>query len=449
MIESLASLDATTRHAIIDELTPAEVRSIAFDWHAWARPKQLAPAGDWRIWLLLAGRGFGKTRCGAERIRSKIEASLSGRVALVAPTAADARDVMVEGESGLMAICPPWNRPVYEPSKRRLTWPNGATATTYSADEPERLRGPQHDDAWADELASWRYPESWDMLMFGLRLGDNPQCVVTTTPKPVALVRDLVKREGIDVAITRGSTYENRCNLAPAFFTQIVSRYEGTRLGRQEIHADVLDQAEGALWKREWFDAHRVTVAPPLRRITVNIDPAASNTTASDETGITATGVGEDGRGYLLADRSGRYSPDGWARAAISLWGELRANVIIAEKNNGGDMVTNTITMTARELAREGVISTAFVPVETVWASQGKFARAEPVSALYEQGRISHVGTFAQLEDQCCTWEPNGGERSPDRLDSLVWGFTELMVESIGPTVSPDISMTRTSPWSF
>jgi len=348
-----------------------------------------------------------------------------------------------------MEICPPWNRPVYEPSKRRLTWPNGATATTYSADEPERLRGPQHDDAWADELASWRYPESWDMLMFGLRLGDNPQCVVTTTPKPVALVRDLVKREGIDVAITRGSTYENRCNLAPAFFTQIVSRYEGTRLGRQEIHADVLDQAEGALWKREWFDAHRVTVAPPLRRITVNIDPAASNTTASDETGITATGVGEDGRGYLLADRSGRYSPDGWARAAISLWGELRANVIIAEKNNGGDMVTNTITMTARELAREGVISTAFVPVETVWASQGKFARAEPVSALYEQGRISHVGTFAQLEDQCCTWEPNGGERSPDRLDSLVWGFTELMVESIGPTVSPDISMTRTSPWSF
>lgn len=358
---------------------------------------------------------------------------------------------MVEGESGILATAPPWNRPRYEPSKRRLTWPNGALATLYSADEPERLRGPQHDAAWADELGAWRYAqEAWDMLMFGLRIGEKPQCAVTTTPKPILLIRELVKRaeRGKDVIVTKGSTYENRGNLAPAFFDQIVTRYEGTRLGQQELHAEVLDQAEGALWKREWFDARRVAKAPVLRRVTVNIDPAASGTEQSDETGITVTGIGEDGRGYVLADYSDRYSPEQWGRKAIAAYYWHGANVIIAERNNGGDMVASTIAMVAREMHREHELGSPSVPVEAVWASQGKQARAEPVSALYEQGRISHVGTFAQLEDQCCTWEPNSGMRSPDRLDALVWGFTELMVEDIGPAVSP-VSMTRVSPWTM
>jgi phage terminase large subunit-like protein len=217
------------------------------DWRSLARPNQLAPSGDWRIWLMLAGRGFGKTRSGAEWVKEQVEAG-ARRIALVAPTAADARDVIVEGESGILAISPDWNRPTYEPSKRRLTWPNGTMAFCYSADEPERLRGPQHDAAWCDELGAWRYLDSWDMLMMGLRLGKNPRCVVTTTPKPSKLIRDLIKRDGQDVAITRGSTYDNRANLAPAFLDTIVRRYEGTRLGRQELNAEMLDDNPGAMW---------------------------------------------------------------------------------------------------------------------------------------------------------------------------------------------------------
>lgn len=450
LAESLASLTSEDRAAVLAGLTPDDAQRILYDWRVWGRPKQLPPPLPWRIWLILAGRGFGKTRTGAEWTRYKVESGQAGRIALVGPTAADVRDVMVEGESGILAISPPWNRPKYTPSVRRLVWPNGAIATTYSADEPERLRGPQHDAAWADELAAWRYAEAYDQLMFGLRLGNDPQCVATTTPKPVQIVRGLVARAKAnprDVVLTSGSTYDNAANLADAFMSQIVTRYEGTRMGRQEIYADVLDESEGALWKREWFDHRRVERAPRMRRIAVAIDPAASNTQASDETGIVVAGIGEDGRGYVLDDVSGRYSPNEWARTAILAWHAHRANVILAEKNNGGDMVLNTITMAAAEMQREGAIPNASVPTQTVWASQGKFARAEPVSALYEQGRVSHVGTFAALEDQCCTWEPNGGERSPDRLDALVWAMTELMVDDTGPAAAPDLSMTRVSPW--
>lgn len=434
-------------------LSPDDAAQILYDWRVWARHNQLPPATAWRIWLLLAGRGFGKTRTGAEFVRWKVETGQAGRIALVGPTAADARDVMVEGESGLLAISPPWNRPRYLPSTRRLIWPSGAQATTYSADEPERLRGPQHDAAWADELAAWRYEEAWDQLMFGLRLGTDPQCVVTTTPKPVKVVRELVARHKAnphDVHLTTGSTYDNAVNLAEAFMSQIVSRYEGTRTGRQEIYAALLEESDAALWKREWFDGQRVSQSPSLRRLVVAIDPAASNTQASDETGIVVVGLGEDGRGYVLDDLSGRYSPDAWARRAIVAWRDYRANVILAEKNNGGDMVTNTIAMAAREMQREGLVSTYAVPTQTVWASQGKFARAEPVSALYEQGRVSHVGTFANLEDQCATWEPASGQRSPDRLDALVWALMELMVDDVGPAVAPDVSFTRAeSPWAM
>ena len=336
------------------------------------------------------------------------------RIGLLGATAADVRDVMTEGESGLLAVCPPWNRPTYEPSKRRITWPNGAMATTYSADEPERLRGPQHDGLWADEPASWRHPEAWHMAMLGLRLGQRPRAVVTGTPKPVKLIKDLLKNP--QCVVTRGTTYENLTNLAPTFKAQILSRYEGTRLGRQELNAEILEDAEGALWSRAELEAHRVTQHPPLKRIVVAVDPAVSSNSESNETGIIVVGLGVDDQGYVLDDVTLKASPDGWARQAVSAYHKHRADRIIAESNQGGEMVEHTIRTVESN-----------IPVKLVHASRGKQTRAEPVAALYEQGKVHHVGMFAELEDQLCSWAP--GDDSPDRLDALVWGFTELMVK--------------------
>ena len=286
-------------------------------WLALARPNQLPPSSTWwQIWLLLAGRGFGKTRTLAEWVCDQVACGQARRIALVAATAADARDVLVEGESGILAVAPPWCRPVYEPSKRRLTWPNGAIATTFSAEEPERLRGPQHDAAVCDELGSWSRPETWDMLQFGLRLGRNPRCLVATTPRPTKLIRELLAREGHDVVVTRGSTYENRANLAPGFFDQVIRKYEGTRLGRQELLAEVLEDTPGALWNRDALDQCRREHAPELRRIVVAIDPAATSGEDADETGIIVAGKDGGGHGYVLADLSGRYSPADWAKTA-------------------------------------------------------------------------------------------------------------------------------------
>jgi phage terminase large subunit-like protein len=307
-----------------------------------ARPEQLPPPGNWRIWLYLGGRGAGKTRSGAEWVRAQIQNGCT-RMALVAPTAADARDVMIEGESGILAIAPPWDRPLYEPSKRRLTWRSGATATAYSADEPERLRGPQHDAAWSDELGAWRYPEAWDMLMFGLRLGSDPRCVVTTTPRPTKLIRELVKDP--NVAVTRGSSYENRGNLAAAFFDQIVKKYQNTRLGRQELNAELLEDTRGALWSHSIIDAARQAAAPSLARIVVAIDPATTSGEDADETGIVVVGKDNQGHGYVLADVSGRYQPIEWAKIAIAAYRTNHADRIVAERNNGGDMVEATIRM--------------------------------------------------------------------------------------------------------
>jgi len=288
---------------MLKRLTANEQAALAYDWTFWARPNQLEPAGDWRIWLLLAGRGFGKTRTGAEWIRQQIEKDRCGRLALLAPTAADTRDVMVEGESGILSISPNWNRPVYEPSKRRLTWPNGAIAIVYSADEPERLRGPQHDGAWVDELGAMNYPDqAWTQLTLGLRLGKNPRAVVTTTPKPIPVIKSLVKDP--TCFVTRGTTYDNIMNLPHAFVRQIVSRYEGTRLGRQELMAEILEDIEGALWSLQAIEAGRVAKPPELIRIVVAIDPAATNTEDSDETGIIVAGLGRDRQGYVLADVS-------------------------------------------------------------------------------------------------------------------------------------------------
>lgn len=335
------------------------------------------------------------------------------RIGLIGATAADVRDVMVEGESGILAVAADADRPVYRPSVRRLEWPNGAIATTYSADQPDRLRGPQHDALWADELCTWRYlSDTWSMAMFGLRLGQNPQVVVTTTPRPLPLFKSLLKDDTTHV--TTGSTYENVANLAPAFVDQIIKRYEGTRLGAQELDAKILDDAEGALWKRDTLEKNRVTQAPELTKVLVAIDPKAE-AGADSEAGIVAVGLGTDKHGYLLDDNSLNGSPEQWARQAIAAYHRHKANALVAEINQGGDMVTHTI-----HTIEQGI------PIRTVRATRGKYTRAEPVAALYEQGKIHHVGMFGTLEDQLCSWVP--GDKSPDRLDAMVWGFTELMV---------------------
>jgi len=392
-----------------------------YEWQRIARPNQLPPDGDWRGWLLLAGRGFGKTRTGAEWVRSQIKSG-KRRIALVAPTAADARDVMVEGESGLLSVFPQRERPVYKAALRRVVWPNGALATLFSADEPDRLRGPQHDGAWCDELGSWRYPEAWDMLMFGLRLGVNPRVVITTTPRPTKLIRELAMDAGI--VKTYGTTYDNRDNLAPTFFSQIVAKYEGTRLGRQELEAALLEDVPGALWNHGMIDSARVRALPAFQRIVVAVDPAVTSGENADETGIIVVGKDLAGDGYVLADRTGRYSPIEWAQRAISAYHEFKSDRIVAEVNNGGEMVEATLRMVDKD-----------IPFTAVHASRGKVVRAEPIAALYEQGRVHHLGAFAALEDQMCSFTTDFDRKrmgySPDRVDALVWGLTELMVERV------------------
>jgi predicted phage terminase large subunit-like protein len=416
-IACVAGVLADERERRLAALGVQEAFDLCYTWRAWARPSQLPPAGAWRIWLLLAGRGFGKTRSGAEFVRAQVASGTAERVALVAPTAADARDVMVEGESGILAISPSGERPLYEPSKRRLTWPNGAIATLFSADEPERLRGPQFDLAWCDELAAWRYPAAWDMLRMGVRLGTDPRIVATTTPKPVPLIRTLLKTA--DCVVSRGSTRENANNLAPAFLGAILAQYEGTRLGRQELEAELLEDVPGALWTRDAIERARVDRVPALRRIVVAIDPAVSSKDDADETGIVVAGLGEDAHGYVLDDRSGRLRPHEWAARAIAAFHAHQADRVVAEINNGGEMVEATLRMID-----------ASVPYRPVHASRGKIMRAEPVAALYEQGRVHHLGAFPALEDQMCVFTGGiGGGASPDRLDALVWALSELMVE--------------------
>jgi phage terminase large subunit-like protein len=377
-------------------------------WRDIARPAQTAPDGQWTVWLYVGGRGAGKTRAGAEWVHEQVQAG-ARRIALVGPTAGDVRDVMVEGESGILNCGPV--RPTYEPSKRRVTWPNGAIATTYSADEPDRLRGPQHDAAWADEIAAWRYPAAWDMMMLGLRLGTDPRVVATTTPKPVKLVRDLLGT----AVVTRSTTYDNLDNLAPTFREQILARYEGTRLGRQELLAELLEDVPGALWTRDLIERSRGDAPERMPRIVVAIDPAVTSGEQSDATGIIVVGADQN-TGWVLEDLSGRYPPEQWANLAVDAYRRWDADRIVAEANNGGDLVASVLRAVDRN-----------VPVRLVRASRGKRARAEPVSALYEQGRIIHCGTFPELEDELCVWTPDTAE-SPDRLDAMVWGLTDLML---------------------
>ena len=446
----------------VDALSPEDLRWLLdplFDWeNEWARAEQQEPLGAWRVWLILAGRGYGKTRTGAEWIRKQVELGVAKRIALVGRTTADVRDVMIEGESGLLAVSHPYMRPLYEPSLRKLTWFNSdggirASALCYSAGEPGLLRGPQHDAAWCDELASWRLKEAWDNLMLGLRLGVHPKCVVTTTPKPTALLRDLMARAS--TTITGGSTFDNVRNLAPGFIEDVTDRYEGTHLGRQELYAEVLDESEGALWKRAWINDHRWDKStqgdyPDLDGLVIAIDPAGTRKETSSETGIVIVGraqmVEADGKErphfFVLEDRSGRYSPDGWGRLAVNGYYDYDGDCVIGEQNNGGEMVESTV---------RNVDET--VPYEEVWASRGKAPRAVPVAGLYEQGRVHHVGLFRELEDQLCQWEPGEGTESPDRLDAAVWGITHLMPTGRETKLRTGLDLSgggldRRSPWT-
>lgn len=427
-------------------LTPEKARLLKFEWTFWARPKQLAPAGDWDTWLVLAGRGWGKTRVAAEHVRDMVEAGKWKRVALAGATAADVRDTMVEGESGLLAVSPPWFRPKYEPSKRRLTWPNGAIATTFSADEPDRFRGPQHDGAWGDELAAWRYPDAWDQLQLGLRLGDRPQAVVTTTPRPIPLLKEILKDER--TITTKGSTYENEGNLAAAFKRKVLAKYEGTRLGRQELHAELLDDTPGALWTRALLDQHRVRVAPQLTRVVVALDPSVADDGGGDECGIVVAGTGwcscrgtRELHGFVVDDLSDHLSPNEWAQRAVDAYKQREADLVVAETNNGGALVELAIRTVDTRVAYRGV-----------HAARGKRVRAEPVAALYEQGRVHHVGSLPKLDDELTTWSATTGEASPNRLDALVWAMTDLMLEqSAEPSAPPRIDTgfgLSSNPWS-
>lgn len=407
------------RSTILDDLSEEQAHHLLYDWQFWARPNQLPPSGDWFTWLLLAGRGFGKTRTGAEWVRNRAFHGPYEPIALIGQTKADVRDVMVEaGDSSILRISPPWFMPKYEPSKRRVTWPNGVMAHIYSGDEPDQLRGPQHGGAWVDELAKFRYPqETWDNMEFGLRAGDDPQVVVTTTPRPIPIIKRILGEDS--TVTTRGSSYENIANLAAAFAKRILERYEGTYLGRQEIHAEILEDAPGALWKRaEMIGTHRVLKAPEMHIVGVGVDPPGGAT----ECGIVVAGAAKvAGRlhGYVLEDASLQAPPDAWARAAVTAYHRNRANSIIAETNFGGDMVAYTIS------------TIDDIPVEVRHAARGKAIRAEPIAALYQQGRIHHVGTFGQLEDELCSWVPGEGMSSPNRLDALVWVLAAIM---LGPS---------------
>lgn len=384
-------------------------------WRLEQRCAQVPPDdGDWQTWLILAGRGWGKTRTGAEWIVEQAQTLPGTRWAIVAPTFADARDTCVEGDSGVL-YCLGEQPAVWNRSLGELVMANGSRIKLFSADEPDRLRGPQHHGAWCDELAAWRYPDAWDQLQFGLRLGDRPRTVVTTTPRPTALVRRLHDRASTH--ITTGHTRENAANLAPAALAELEATYAGTRLGRQELEGELLTDTPGALWTLAEIEAARVQEHPDLDRIVVGVDPAVTSGEDADLTGIVVVGrAGEDF--YLLADRSGRYTPDGTAQVAVGLLDDFDADRVVGEVNNGGDYIGTVLRHVDRN-----------VPYRQVRASRGKRVRAEPIAALYEQGRVHHVGAFDDLEDQLCRWTPDD-PGSPDRMDALVWACSDLLEPS-------------------
>jgi phage terminase large subunit-like protein len=409
-------------------LAPDEAEWLTHDWLGFARADQWPPPGDWRTWLVMGGRGSGKTRAGAEWVRGAVHgrpgfaASPCARVALVGETLAAVREVMVEGVSGLRAIALPGERPRWEVTRRRLVWPNGAVAEAYSSEDPESLRGPQFDAAWADEAGKWAHPDAtWDMLAFGLRLGAQPRTVITTTPRPVPLLRRVLADPA--TRVTRSSTFDNIAHLAPGFVAALEERYGGTRLGRQELDGELIEDREGALFSRATIEAARLRSAPALERIVVAVDPPATSGHRADACGLVAAGLA-DGIVYVLADETGRgLAPDAWAARAAGLYHALEADALVVEVNQGGEMVEAIM----REVAPD-------VPVTPVRATRSKRLRAEPVAALYARGRVKHAGHFPLLEDEMADFGPDGlsAGRSPDRLDALVWAVTHLALARRG-----------------
>ena len=403
----------------LDSESEKQALNLYADWLDTARTKQLAPPTDYNIWLILAGRGWGKTRTGAQDLAVYALRNPDSQCAVVAPTHGDLRRVCFNGPSGLLSIIPKecfdHTKGVkgYSSSLSEIRLFNGSRITGYAAIDPDRLRGPQFHRAWCDELAAWRYAESFDQLMFGLRLGSDPQCVITTTPKPSPLIKQLMERK--DVYVTQGNTFENQANLAESALEMLKERYEGTTLGRQELYAEIITSADGALWKLEQIERARVSKAPPLKHILVAIDPAVTNSADSDETGIMCVGKDENNEYYVLEDRSGRYSPEEWARKAVELYERYDADRIVAEVNNGGDLVERLL----RSIDAQ-------VPYRSVHATRGKLVRAEPIASLYEQDKVHHVGRFPELESQMVSYTGERSKPSPDRLDALVWGLSEL-----------------------
>lgn len=435
--------------AALEELSEDQAKALEYDWAFWGRPDQQEPeafaSGLVKTWFIRAGRGYGKTRTGAETLKRRVREGRTARSGIIAPTAGDARDILVEGESGILSICPNWWRPHYEPSKRRITWPNGAVTAIYSADEPDRLRGPQHDFIWGDEPASWRYgEETWDNVEFGLRLGMHPQAMLTGTPRPLKWLKEILADP--ETVVTVGSSFRNLGNLAPSFIRRILKKYEGTRLGLQELHALVLEDVEGALWTRAMIDADRIRwvegegglilPVPDLDVVVVAVDPAVSSGPDSDETGIVAAGRAgsrDEGHAYVLGDYSLRGSPLEWATAVVEAVERYGADHVVAEKNNGGDLVKSNLHAVAPRLK-----------VNLVSASRGKKTRAEPIATYYETHRVHHVGFLDSrtahvgaamesgreeegLETQMVEWVPGESDDSPDRVDALVWALTDLL----------------------
>jgi len=405
-------LPQETRGLLLRDLGPDEAEALDCDWPFWARPEQLAPEGAWRIWLFLGGRGAGKTRAGAEWICEGARCGAMRRVALVGATYADVRDVMIAGDSGLLR-CGAADGVRHEPSKRQLHWPNGAMAQAFTAEEPDGLRGHQFDGAWCDELCKWQEPQkTLDMLLMALRVGEAPRAVITTTPRNLAAFKALLANEG--VAVTRAGTFANAANLAPAFLEQMRRQYAGTRLGRQELDAELIEDNDGALWRRDWIERARVRGWPELRRVVVAVDPPVSVGEDADECGIVVAGVSEVGEGYVLADRSAHgLSPLAWARTAAEAYEAFSADAIVAEANQGGAMVGEVI----RQAAPDAV-------VRLVHARRDKVTRSSPAAALYERGLVHHAGIFPALEDQLCQYDGTGA--SPDRMDALVWALADL-----------------------
>lgn len=416
LAERLAALPSDIRAQAIAQLTPTEADALLYDWRGFlARPDQVEPPGDWQVWLALAGRGWGKTETGAQWIRDRVKQG-ARMIALVAETQKDLEEVMV---ARILAVHPPHERPTVRYRPVRMTWPNGAVAYGYNGTEPNQLRGPEFDTAWVDELAKYRYArETWDMLQFTMRgTALEPRQIVTTTPRPIEVIKAIVSGQEGKVHVTRGRTMDNRANLAASFIERIQARYAGTRLGRQELDAEILGDLPGALWSLATLDTYRLREAPKVGRIVVAVDPAVTATEASDEHGIIVAGISDDQRGIVIEDASMSGSPKEWASRAVALYRSWGADGIVVEVNQGGDMVAHTLRTVDPN-----------VNVIEVRASRGKHVRAEPIAALYEQGRVAHVGAFPELEAQMTQMTVAGykGDGSPDRLDALVWALTDL-----------------------